>query len=68
MIQQLVLDKDFTEPAYKQPYYEWVDNKPFARGFKSLDFANFIDEDEQPTIEHDGRFIAQYIEAGTMGF
>lgn len=42
---------------------EWVNNWRFPRGSKILDFTISTGEDGQ-TVEHTGRFIAQYSEAG----
>lgn len=52
ILQESGLYRGIVRPVYKKFYSEWVDNQPFTRGFEIPDFAIFIGEDEQSTIEH----------------
>ena len=64
-MQQLGAERGLPRSIYRKPHPNWIDNIPYSRGFKMPDFAVFTGEEDQSTVEHVGRFLAQCGEAGT---
>lgn len=47
-------------PTYRKPYPEWIDRAYlFPRNYFLTEFSTFSGTDNQPTIEHFGRFTVQ---------
>ncbi|KAJ4967976.1 hypothetical protein NE237_014677 [Protea cynaroides] len=56
-------------PTYRWPYPDWIDTAyALPRGYKVPDFAMFLGETNQSTVEHIGRFTVQCGEAGANDF
>ena len=50
--------------VYRKPYPDQINKTvPLSKRHKVLDFTTFLRDDDKSTMEHVGRFIAQYGEA-----
>ncbi|CAL8137448.1 unnamed protein product [Prunus armeniaca] len=65
MIQDMVPHtRRIGRPVYRRPYPEHFDQEEFPRGFKVPNFALFLGDGLQSTVEHSGRFMTQCVEIG----
>ncbi|XP_061998878.1 uncharacterized protein LOC133716167 [Rosa rugosa] len=60
-----VLPRRVERPSYAKPYPAYIDTIPYPAGYRIPSFTLFSEDAYQSTVEHIGRFTAQYGEASS---